>query len=365
MNRQKKLEQLISDIYKIVKDYRADEGNIDVQMTTDRIKRWIEQFEENDQKFILTELKGILMKRYCSKKNVLKFLKKAVKKLTEDFNYSTPQDFLNESVFLDLQPAGNSQQVMNELMQEVLAKKYDFDFKDCGSLKQKNFIYLDDVLCTGNTLFQDIKAWANEGNNSVNKTNKETIEKGSTILICAFIIMHWKNYHKKRAQMKHNISESFSKKVNIYSLVAVENDPSDPSSIEILLPIKAGQSQPVLDYELSITEQVDAYMKEKKYDIAQKEFYRHPALPQKENLFLSKENRKRFENIILTKGIDILKQANVKKNNIRALGFSLPSFKDFGFGTVCFTWRNVPNNTPLVFWYATKEFFPLFEKRGK
>jgi hypothetical protein len=44
------------------------------------------------------------------------------------------------------------------------------------------------------------------------------------------------------------------------------------------------------------------------------------------------------------------------------LGFSLPAYKDFGFGTLCFTWRNIANNTPLVFWYKNKDFMPLFEK---
>lgn len=32
---------------------------------------------------------------------------------------------------------------------------------------------------------------------------------------------------------------------------------------------------------------------------------------------------------------------------------------------LCFTWRNVPNNTPLVFWNPGGGFHPLFKvKRG-
>jgi hypothetical protein len=46
---------------------------------------------------------------------------------------------------------------------------------------------------------------------------------------------------------------------------------------------------------------------------------------------------------------------------MRALGYSLPSLKDFGFGALCFTWRNVPNNAPLVFWYSGGGFTPLFK----
>ena len=71
----------------------------------------------------------------------------------------------------------------------------------------------------------------------------------------------------------------------------------------------------------------------------------------------------RLERIFLEKGIEILDNTESKaKQQMRALGYSLPSYKDFGFGALCFTWRNVPNNTPLVFWYAGGGFYPLFEK---
>ena len=62
----------------------------------------------------------------------------------------------------------------------------------------------------------------------------------------------------------------------------------------------------------------------------------------------------------LRKGIEILEHTNVNNKNMRALGYSIPSLKNFGFGALCFTWRNVPNNTPLVFWYAGGGFTPLF-----
>ena len=73
-----------------------------------------------------------------------------------------------------------------------------------------------------------------------------------------------------------------------------------------------------------------------------------------------------MENAFLLKGIQILDNANSQIPNIRALGYSLPSSKNFGFGALCFTWRNVPNNAPLVFWYSGGGFTPLFKvtRRG-
>ncbi len=51
--------------------------------------------------------------------------------------------------------------------------------------KKKNFIYLDDVLCTGNTLFRNIEDWAKE-EHSTGTTNQKAIEDGTAKLIFAF-----------------------------------------------------------------------------------------------------------------------------------------------------------------------------------
>ncbi len=84
--------------------------------------------------------------------------------------------------------------------------------------------------------------------------------------------------------------------------------------------------------------------------------------PHIEEFFTSIANRKRLEDIFLHRGITILNSANVSKPNIRALGYSLPTHKNFGFGALCFTWRNVANNCPIVFWYSGGGFIPLFVK---
>ena len=118
----------------------------------------------------------------------------------------------------------------------------------------------------------------------------------------------------------------------------------------------------VIKYKEKIVEQVNEHTKKNNYT-TKDEFYRKKGMPVKEILFTSTENRIRFENIILAKGIEILCKAKTNKINIRALGFALPSQKNFGFGTLCFTWRNIPNNTPLVFWYLGGGFFPLFVKK--
>ena len=48
--------------------------------------------------------------------------------------------------------------------------------------------------------------------------------------------------------------------------------------------------------------------------------------------------------------------------NLRPLGLINPQYKIFGLGTHYFTWRNIPNNAPLVYWWEVPghKWKPLF-----
>lgn len=97
--------------------------------------------------------------------------------------------------------------------------------------------------------------------------------------------------------------------------------------------------------------------------------YRKPTQPGNyEKLFTSAVNRDRLETIFLQKGIEILNRVqtiNVKQ--LRPLGYTIKSHKTFGLGTLFFTYRNIPNNCPIVFWWGNNNWRPLFvlKNRGK
>ncbi len=355
------MEQLINEIQDIIKDYRADEDLPTVIMTTQRINLWVEQFDEGDREFILIELKNILSQRYCSKEKVKTFLKAVIDKLTTDYGYQSLTSFLNETVFLDLQREGKSQKILLQLLAELITSSYNFDIQNCGQVRKKNFVYIDDILCTGNTLFQDIKEWS-EQKYSDTKTNLQSVTDNDANLIFAYVFIHEKNYFKKKAEMRHKINVDISNKLKMYRLIEIENSEKNlNASLDFVYPLEINQPQIVTDYKTKIVEQVDEYTK--RYNsTSPEEFYRITGKPQTEKLFTSHENRTRFENIMLKKGIEVLNNVNSRIENMRALGFSLPAHKNFGFGTLSFTWRNIANNTPLVFWYAGGGFFPLFVK---
>lgn len=354
------MEQLITSINETLQDYRVDENRPLVRMSTDRIRNWINQFEEGLRVPILTELDNIFKKRYCSRNDIKKFLEVIVKKLSEDFKFSTPQEFLKNSDFLNLQPQAKSQKIMIGLFDELIQEKYGLSLSDCGTISKRYSIYIDDILCTGLTLISDIKEWS-EQSFAANKTNGQAVADNSTTLVFAYVFIHEKNYRKKVAEMRHKISNDVSSKHKMYRLIEIENGVSPNSKIDLILPTEEDQTDRVNEYQAEITNRVDQRANEKGWKTGPNEFYRLVNLPNKEDFFTSIENRKIVENVFLQKGIQILDNANSQIPNMRALGYSLPSLKDFGFGALCFTWRNVPNNAPLVFWYTGGGFTPLFK----
>lgn len=64
------MEKLISEIYSIIKDYREE----DRVMSENRIRQWVNQFDEGDRVFLLEEMKNILSKRYISKDSAIDLL---------------------------------------------------------------------------------------------------------------------------------------------------------------------------------------------------------------------------------------------------------------------------------------------------
>ncbi len=328
-------------------------------MTTARIETWIKQFEEPLRIPILTELDSIFKKRYYSKEQVQEYLEKLVEYFSKEFGFKNPIDFLKNTDFLDLQEHGKSQKVMLKLFGNMIESKYGISLVECGTTSKKYSFYLDDVLCTGLKMMTNIKEWLDKDFHK-GKTNNQALADKSTKLILFYIMIHEKNYNNKTWEMGKNNMQVLKDNHQLYYMKEIKNDIYHAPNFDLVYPLAENQSDEVIEYENEIIETVDKYTAEKKYQ-TRNDFYRPTGLPKKDVIFTSPENRAIVENAFLEKGIEILKKSNVQKKSMRALGYSMPSQKNFGFGALCFTWRNVPNNAPLVFWWEGGGFTPLFK----
>lgn len=340
------MEKEIKELYEIIKDYRQDE---DFGVSEQRISNWINQFPDEDRIFILKELKHIFGKIYFSKERAKSFLKGIVDKLKEDFGYSTHKELLDNSNFLDLQAAGKSQKKLLELLFEVLKENFNYNPDNLGSISQKHNIYIDDVLCTGNTFFNNLKDWTTEaGKDRLLKLRSKEID-----LTVFYMFIAEKYYFKKEGQFYYRVSEDFKNLIRVLSVYWFKD--------EILKPVEENLTDSITAYKEQVESHANTHAESKGFPSYDPDFFRSEVNPEK--FYSSPESRKRLELIFLKKGIEILNNSNVSMTNIRPLGYSLPAYKDFGFGALIFTWRNVANNTPLVFWYRGGGFTPLFVNR--
>lgn len=151
------MKKLADEILAIIDDYQNDFG---IQLTSQDIIDWANQFDEDDRKFVLEETLHLLKQGiYLSKDRAKKLLKDRITELKDYYKYPNVKGFLEETIFLDVQQEGKSQKVVLELLEEILNEHYSMSLSECGSKMKRNFIYLDDGINTGNTVFKQLTSW--------------------------------------------------------------------------------------------------------------------------------------------------------------------------------------------------------------
>jgi hypothetical protein len=339
------MQEVIENIITIIKDYHNHRG---FQFTHEWVMKWINQFEEEDREFILQEFLYLLQKGiYISEVKARKLLIERIEKLSLLYKFSKPVTFLANTEFLFLQPADKSQAVLLKLLDEELQKKYGIGLAQCGAVSKKYVVYIDDILATGGTLFRDCVGWLRD-KISDNETNLDKVLAGEKIFTVYVFCRHsWANVPwRLKVDLKN---EAILKKIHLYYDFEIQNHPTFPNQ-------KLNFAYPVEDQPPGVLN----YFKSVGGISYENTAFRKANSPEIESFFSSPTNRIRFENILLQKGIELLQQASTLKPNHRPLGATFPSYKTLGTGTLFFTWRNISNTTPVVFWWKAAGWQPLF-----
>jgi len=359
------MDELITAIHEIIKDYRIDEG---IGISKDRIAEWIEQFDEEDREFILSELKIIFEKRYISKKKAKQMMRSVISFLAKKEGYESQKDFLLDCNFIDHQPEGKSQKVLIDFLNEILKNDFEISVEDCNTANAKFYIYIDDILCTGDTLFKAFgkpkKGWFYQQHQS-GKTNLEIFLASKAQIVLGYFAIHTHGLEKVLQRLyfaagKKGVN-TFTACIKAYQ---IDNDfDRSKSKLEFLFPTESIKDESIIQCEAHIEEKIVNYCEAHEYDIPKKRFYRQENLPPEETLFSSPENRVLFEKIMLKKCIQLYNMAGRDTIRMRPLGYGLKLDMNFGFGALIFTWRNVPFNVPMIFWYGHRGWIPLFERK--
>lgn len=339
-------EELAESLASRLADYRAHDG---VTITADEVKAWAGQFDKPVRHVVLHETDAIMAKRYFSKADAVRFLDSVVKQLAKQYFDGDVQRALDKTSFLDLQPTGKSQGAMLALLDGVVAP-YGHTAASCGGNAPARYLYVDDVLCTGNTVFFDMKEWWLA---PLPDGRPRQIGLPANVMVhFAFLVLHDRNWTK----VKHRFNFDPDLKVratpnSVAAKLVVENTIQPGAALDFAFPRRSAVSPAAVAY----FEQIGA-----KEELAFRD-ERHPA---NEKLFTNAANRDVFERAVLDWGLIIIDSLATHKKNMHPLGYTLPSQPSFGFGALAFTWRNVPNNSPLVFWHSAPFWTPLLQKRG-
>ncbi|MCU0436225.1 MAG: hypothetical protein MUC87_22400 [Bacteroidia bacterium] len=348
------MELIANDICAIISDYQNEVG---VQLTPQNVLDWVSQFEENDQEFILTEFLHLLNNGiYISRSKAKKLLYENIASLARQWGYSDITNFLKETSFLNIQRAGKSQPELIALLRELILELGYIEFNEGIETGFKNFIYVDDILATGNTIYNDISAFLAQTISDDIKFVDLLLANKIRISVSVFCVQSWGMANTRWRLMK-TFSDSIKSKILFRWNYEIQNHPSFQNQVYNHIYPQLPQPKEVTVYLASLTA-------ERHGNIA----FRGANKPAVESFFSSSANRIKFENIILLKGLQIIEKINKTPNpGLRPLGFISPSYKTLGLGTLFFTWRNIPNNCPLVFWWRVTghEFVGLFPVKGR
>jgi hypothetical protein len=319
--------KLLQSIAATAADYRVGELG---PPTSEHVDRWVSQFDNSVQIGILREMNHVLDRTYFSLEQVAGFLEMLTK--AEKLVGKDPRAFWSGVCFLDIQGGGNSQREMLELFTEVLRKSCSLNIRDCGKVPS-TFIYLDDVIFTGNRVRRDLEEWI--------KTDAPADAK--LHVVCIALHSGGQYYANDRIRMA---SRAAGKRLEVtwWRSIQLEDQKKNINRSDVLRPAEIPEDVAVKEY-----------VKAMRYSPV----LRRPGNVGTKGLFSSEEGRGLLEQEFLKAGVRIRQICQNLGDTQRPLGHS--TLETLGFGSLIVTFRNCPNNAPLVLWVGDP-WYPLFPR---
>lgn len=179
------MDQTAEAIYEIIKDYQHDYKARKFEITRGHIINWANQFGD-DNAFVLEELLHILPSVYISKEKARNLLRNRLIQILQFYKYNDMKELVTKTHFFDTQKAYKSQSELLTIIDDILQTEYMLNYKDFINFPKRNFIYFDDILATGGTVFKDLKSWLYKKEDSANENYKEVLANTKTLAVSLF-----------------------------------------------------------------------------------------------------------------------------------------------------------------------------------
>ena len=335
-----KSKELCASIAHILHDYRCQD-KISPRMPED-VEKWAAQFDQADQLPILEETAHILERMYFSEEKVRKFIRTVVS--DPNLTGKNPNAFWRNTEVLCIQrESSNSQRDMLKLFDKELRAVCGYGTETCKG-DGKNFIYLDDGIFSGNQAAGDIDRWL--------KNNGQAADFTMHIVVIGL-------HDRGKWWIDKRCSKSFSQQRGTIRYWSLKQIPcwrggarDEPDKSGVLWPRHWPDDDPaVKEWLLRMPEE-----RNKNKDISRPEG-QNPAF------FKSESGRNILEQAFLRKGADLYCRPATRNPLFRPLGAQ--NWEGWGFGSLFVTYRNCPNNCPLVWWDKSDGWLPLFRRRHR
>lgn len=332
-------DDLLASIVATTADYR--EGDL-ATPTPLHVGKWIDQFGVDVRLPILREMDHVLKQTYFSQGWIKDFFSKQISH--KDLTGENIVDFWSRAHLLDIQQNGESQTQIRRLFGESLLEQCGLNLDDCGAAAGGAYIYLDDVIFTGERVKNDLTVWIRD-----TAPAKAAVH---ILVIATHTLGEWRckeSLKKVATEVGKNI------KVCVWAEERIENRKKYRNTSEVLWPATVPDDAALAAY----------LAQQGKFPLE----LRQPGSKSKIKRFSSEEGRQLLESEFLMAGVRIRGFSQRPNANMRPLGFS--GF-GVGFGSTIVTYRNCPNNAPLALWWGDpgahanhpfSKWYPLFERK--
>lgn len=332
------MDELITKISELIVDYADGEfGRLDEA----HVRRWINQFDEDDREVVLAETNRILKRTYITKETFTNFIANLVKSPT--FSTEEQVKFWSSVSLCNIQIKGHSQRELVSLFKDEVLSTYGVEVNI--NTTSSNYIYVDDFLFSGGRLVSDLRKWI-----------EESAPQKCTVRV---VVMGW--YHAGKWYVQNQlpkIAEQHKKDINFefWSIedLRLENRLAYRNKSHVFWPVES-----VMDFP-----EVQAYIRN------QSRAPTHRVSIEETNKVFSKKRRNQYEIAMTKAGLKIIGFCNEPNSTMKPLGYN--RFDGFGFGSTIFSFRNCPNNNPLAFWWGDSSYsetqtlgkwYPLMQRK--
>lgn len=275
------------------------------KLDSNHVRKWLEQFD-NHHDVIAHETANILEKYYITEKNIKDFAEKIIVYMRDKLN----DDF----VILETQGQKKSQTLIVNIIKNNRIPSKFFDIKKIN----KNVLYLDDFVFSGNTLQSDFKLWLSNNPNIQN--------------ITVHIATIGRYEYPANSTIKY-LNTLYEKRGIIFSIISVPR------------------------FCLSDSFQLN------ENSLADEVIYSHictnlanaKIFPRVRggNLISNNKHREMYETEMAKAGIRIIELCRYPNIVMKPLGYG---YLGLGFGSSLFSYRNCPNTAPLAFWWGNPNY---------